>query len=68
MAYWKFDDAGEFDEAGRALPHLVARDSSGQGNDLPLVVLPQPRDTSIQQASRPPSPVGRNHRAWRFRP
>ena len=49
MAYWKFDDAGEFDDAGRALPHLSARDSSGQGNDLPLVVMPQPRATTIQQ-------------------
>ena len=49
MAYWKFDDAGEFDDAGRALPHRTARDSSGQGNDLPLVVMPQPRATTIQQ-------------------
>ena len=49
VAYWKFDDASDFDAEGRALPHLSARDSSGQGNDLPLVVLPQPRAATIQK-------------------
>ncbi len=51
VAYWKFDDGGEVDLEGRPLPHLTARDSSGQGNDLPLVVMPQPRAVSIQQVS-----------------
>lgn len=49
VAYWKFDDASEFDPEGRALPHLSARDSSGQGNDLPLVVMPQPRAAVIEK-------------------
>ena len=49
VAYWKFDDAGEFDPTGRAMPHLTARDSSGQGNDLPLVVLPQPHMAGIEK-------------------
>ena len=49
VAYWKFDDASEFDSEGRALPHLSARDSSGQGNDLPLVVMPQPRAAVIEK-------------------
>lgn len=38
VAYWKFNEP---DEDSKFVSHLVARDSSGKGNDLSLATLPQ---------------------------
>ncbi len=32
VAYWKFDEPSDMDPDGRPLPHMVAKDASGNGN------------------------------------
>lgn len=50
MAYWKFDDPDEHEPArGLHRSLFVARDSSGHGNDLPLLTPPEPVDVRIEQ-------------------
>ena len=50
MAYWKFDEPSAMDPDGRPLPHLTAKDASGNGNNLPLITPPQPRPVTITKA------------------
>jgi len=47
LAYWKFNDPDSDD--GIHKDHLVAKDSSGNGNDLPLVTPPSRQDVQISQ-------------------
>ncbi len=50
VAYWKFDEPSDMDPDGRPLPHMVAKDASGNGNNLPLIMPPQPRTAHIVKA------------------
>ena len=52
VAYWKFDEPSGMDPDGRPLPHMVAKDASGNGNNLPLITPPQPRTANIAKAAR----------------
>ncbi|KAK9918751.1 hypothetical protein WJX75_006574 [Coccomyxa subellipsoidea] len=47
IAYWKFNEPDEAD--GQMSAHLVAKDSSGNGNDLPLVSPPLHFDADIKK-------------------
>jgi hypothetical protein len=49
VAYWKFDEPSDMDADGRPLPHLTAKDASGNGNNLPLITPPQPRPVTISK-------------------
>lgn len=51
-AYWQFEDTVEFDESGASKLRLVAKDSSGNGNHLPLVTPPAAADVLIQNDVR----------------
>ncbi len=47
VAYWQFEDSTEFEDGGISKPHLVAHDSSGKGNHLPLVTPPKAADVVV---------------------
>ncbi|KAK9814590.1 hypothetical protein WJX72_008328 [[Myrmecia] bisecta] len=47
VAYWQFNDPDE--DGGLVKVHLVAKDSSGRGNDLPLIVPPERQDVTIDK-------------------
>lgn len=47
VAYWQFEDTAELDKGGAAKLRMVAKDSSGNGNHLPLVTPPQAADIII---------------------
>ncbi|KIY91972.1 hypothetical protein MNEG_15991 [Monoraphidium neglectum] len=46
-AYWKFNDPDT--DGGQFRQHLIAKDSSGKGNDLQLAVPPQRMDVEIKR-------------------
>lgn len=48
MAYWQFEDGVDFGKGGFSQPHLTARDSSRNGNHLPLVNPPKAADIIIR--------------------
>jgi hypothetical protein len=53
VAYWQFEDTVEYDKkTGASKPRLVAKDSSRNGNDLPLVNPPTAADVIIQNDVR----------------
>ncbi len=59
MAYWQFEDGVEFGDGGASRPHLSAKDSSGRGNDLPLVSPPRAADVLIHAKVGLCSPTAR---------
>ncbi|KAK9844409.1 hypothetical protein WJX74_002134 [Apatococcus lobatus] len=50
VAYWQFNDPDE--HPGVVQAHLVAKDSSGHGNDLPLINPPTRIDDKIEQGGK----------------
>ena len=55
-------------DGGGMRAHLVARDSSGHGNDLPLVSPPLRHDVVITKVGRPCCLIGHLRRARLCRP
>ncbi|KIY95455.1 hypothetical protein MNEG_12507, partial [Monoraphidium neglectum] len=49
VAYWKFDEPDK--DGGEFRAHVVAKDSSGKGNDLHLATPPQRGDVEIKPAA-----------------
>ena len=64
VAYWKFDEPSDMGTDGRPLPHMVAKDASGNGNNLPLITPPQPRPVTIVKVSIPKSGLYTCHSPW----
>ncbi len=49
-AYWKFDEPN--DDHGQFRRHLIAKDSSGRGNDLSLLNPPRQGDAAIKKGDK----------------